>query len=85
MKKLEQWFTTDDESRALLLTAGPGFGKSVFAAKVCELFKEKDQFAACHFCDFSNSNLNDPMLMLESLASQMCENVPVLKKSFWIS
>ena len=80
LKKLEQWFTTDDESRALLLTAGPGFGKSVFAAKVCELFKEKGKFAACHFCDFSNSNLNDPMLMLESLASQMCENVPGFKE-----
>ena len=80
LKNLEQWFTTDDEPRALLLTAGPGFGKSVFAAKVCELFKQKEQFAACHFCDFSNSNLNDPMLMLESLASQMCENIPGFKE-----
>ena len=80
LKKLDLWFNGDDKSRALLLTAGPGFGKSVFAAKVCELFKEKKQFAACHFCDFSNSNLNDPMLMLESLASQMCENVPGFKK-----
>ena len=80
LKKLDQWFTTDDESRVLLLTGGPGFGKGVFAANVCELFNEKRQFAACHFCDFSNSNLNDPMLMLESLASQMCENVPGFKE-----
>ena len=29
---------------------------------------------------FSNSNLNDPMLILESLASQMCENVPGFKQ-----
>ena len=80
LTKLDLWFTTERKSRALLLTAGPGFGKSVFAAKVCELFREKGQFAACHFCDFSNSNLNDPMLMLESLASQMCENVPGFKE-----
>ncbi len=76
LKKVENWFTTEDESRLLLLTAGPGFGKSVFAAKVCQHFKEKDKLAACHFCDFSDSNLKDPMMMLQSLASHMSENVP---------
>ena len=68
VKKEQKW-------RMLLLTAGPGFGKSVFAAKVCEEFKKKGKLAACHFCDFSNSNLRDPMMMIQSLASQMCENI----------
>ncbi len=75
LQKVEYWFT-EDESRLLLITAGPGFGKSVFAAKVCQQFKEKDKLAACHFCDFSDSNLKDPMMMLQSLASHMSENVP---------
>ncbi len=79
LKKVENWFT-EDESRVLLITAGPGFGKSVFAANVCEHFKEKDKLAACHFCDFSDSNLKDPMMMLQSLASHMCENVPGFKE-----
>jgi hypothetical protein len=64
----------------LLLTAGPGFGKSVFAAHVCEEFKKKGKLAACHFCDFSNPILRDPMTMLQSLASQMCENISGFKE-----
>ena len=45
--KVESWFATEDESRILLIKAGPGFGKSVFAAKVCEIFNENSSFAAC--------------------------------------
>ena len=75
-KKVESWFTKQDESRVLLIKAGPGFGKSVFAAKVCEIFKENSKFAACHFCDYSDSNLKDPMMMIQSLASHMTENIP---------
>jgi WD40 repeat protein len=76
LEKVEQFAKSEEESRMLLLTAGPGFGKSVFAAKVCEDFKKKGKLAASHFCDFSNSNLRNPMMMLQSLASQMCENIP---------
>ncbi|CAB4018308.1 Hypothetical predicted protein, partial [Paramuricea clavata] len=80
LKKVKNWFTTEEESSLLLITGGPGFGKSVFAAKVCEIFRENGNLAACHFCDFSNSNLKDPMMMMQSLASQMCENVPGFKE-----
>ena len=75
LKQVDSWFADENESRLLLLTAGPGFGKSVFAAKVCEIFEEKGKLAACHFCDFSNSNLKDPKKMLQSLASHMCESI----------
>ncbi len=75
LKQVYSWFANKDGSRLLLLSAGPGFGKSVFAAKVCEIFKENGKLAACHFCDFSNSNLNDPMMMLQSLASHMCQSI----------
>jgi ATP/maltotriose-dependent transcriptional regulator MalT len=77
---VENWFTKEDESRLLLITARPGSGKSVFAAKACDLFRGKGKFAACHFCDFSDSNLKDPKMMLQSLASHMCENVPGFKE-----
>ena len=79
LRRVDQ-FVEDKESRILFLTGGPGFGKSVFAAKVCHDFKEKAKLAACHFCDFSNSNLRDPMMMLQSLASQMCENIVGFKE-----
>ena len=81
LEKVDEWFFGNEhESRILLLTAGPGFGKSVFAAKVCEDFKKKGKLAACHFCDFNDSNLRNPMMMLQSLASQMCENVVGFKE-----
>ena len=80
LKQVDSWFADEDESRLLLLTAGPGFGKSVFAAKVCEIFEDKGKLAACHFCDFSNSNLKDPMMMLQSLASHMCQSVNGFKE-----
>jgi hypothetical protein len=81
LKKVDEWFIGNEhESKIFLLTAGPGFGKSVFAAKVCEDFKKKGKLAACHFCDFNDSNLRNPMMMLQSLASQMCENVVGFKE-----
>ena len=80
LKLIYSWFADDDKPRLLLLTAGPGFGKSVFAAKVCKIFEENGRLAACHFCDFSNSNLKDPMMMLQSLASHMCQNIVGFKE-----
>ena len=81
LKKVDDWFREKkNESGILVLKAGPGFGKSVFAAKLCEDFKKNGKLAACHFCDFSDSNLRNPMMMLQSLASQMCENIPGFKE-----
>ena len=72
--KLSNWF--DDElSRVMILTAGPGVGKSVLFAKVCELYKKRNQLAASHFCDFKNSDYSNPHRILHSLASQMCDNI----------
>ncbi|CAB4038660.1 E3 ubiquitin- ligase DZIP3, partial [Paramuricea clavata] len=80
LQQVDEFGNNKHNSSVLLLTAGPGFGKSVFAAKVCEDFKNKGKLAASHFCDFSNSNLRDPMMMLQSLASQMCENITGFKE-----
>ena len=79
-RHVDNFVQTVSESRMLLLTAGPGFGKSVFAAKICEDYEEKGTLAASHFCDFDNSNLRDPMAMLQSLASQMCDNIDGFKE-----
>jgi WD40 repeat protein len=72
--RLSTWFD-DEESRVMILTAGPGVGKSVLSAKVCELYKQRGQLAAYHFCDFRNPDSRDPHRILQSLASQMCDNV----------
>ncbi|XP_028402128.1 uncharacterized protein LOC114525120 [Dendronephthya gigantea] len=81
LKEVDEWFcSSKSDSRIKLITAGPGFGKSVFAAKICEDFEKNGKLAACHFCDFSDSNLRDPMVMLQSLASQMCKSITGFKK-----
>ncbi|XP_028410324.1 uncharacterized protein LOC114532937 [Dendronephthya gigantea] len=81
LKRVEDWFNENEqESKLLLLKAGPGFGKSVFAAKMCEIFREKGKLAACFFCDFRDANLRNPTAMLQSLASQMCKNVDGFKE-----
>ena len=65
----------DENSRVMILTAGPGVGKSVLSAKICELYQGSGQLAACHLCDFRTSDYKDPHRILQSLASQMCDNV----------
>lgn len=79
--KLNDWLLDkDSDSRVMVLTAGPGVGKSVFAAKVCQEYAEKGQLAACHFCRFNYSDYRDPQKMLQSLAINMCEKVDGFKE-----
>ena len=72
--ELSTWFA-DEESGVMILTAGPGIGKSVLSAKVCQDYRERGKLAGRHFCDFRKSNYSKPLNILESLASQMCDNV----------
>ena len=72
--ELSTWFA-DEESRVMILTAGPGIGKSVLSAKVCQDYSERGKLAGRHFCDFRKSNYSKPLNILQSLASQMCDNV----------
>ena len=74
LDKVSCWFG-NEESRVMILTAGPGVGKSVLSAKVCKQYQQRGQLAACHFCDFRNSDYSNPNRILQSLASQMCDNV----------
>ena len=59
----------------MILTADAGFGKSAFAARVCKKYQTTGQLKACHFFKSSYSDYSDPRKMIESLASQLCENV----------
>jgi hypothetical protein len=72
--KLLSWFN-GEKSGIMILSAGPGVGKSVLAAKVCELFQQSGHLAASHFCDVKYSDSRNPKRILQSLASQMSENV----------
>ena len=72
--ELSRWFA-DEESRIMILTAGPGIGKSVLSAKVCQDYIERGKLAGGHFCDFRKSNYSKPSNIIESPASQMCDKV----------
>ena len=74
LDKVSSWFD-NEESIVMILTAGPGVGKSVLSAKVCKQYQQSGQLAACHFCDFRNSDSRNPNRILQSLASQMWDNV----------
>ena len=71
---MSSWFG-DEDSRVMILTAGPGVGKSVLSAKVCDAYKTSGRLAAYHFCDFRNSDSRNPNRILQSLASHMCDSV----------
>ena len=60
----------------MLITAGPGMGKSTLAAKICQTYTDEGCLAGCHFFQFSNSTRNNPRLMLQSIATQLCDTVP---------
>ncbi|KXJ05737.1 uncharacterized protein LOC110232539 [Exaiptasia diaphana] len=64
---------------SIVLQAGPGMGKSVVAAKLCQFYKEKGNLGACHFFQHDNSLHNDPRLMLQSVARQLCDSLPDYK------
>ncbi|XP_046858222.1 uncharacterized protein LOC124451659 [Xenia sp. Carnegie-2017] len=80
-EKLDTWFNneSEDASNVMILIAGPGFGKSVFAAELCRRYSEKKKLAACHFCRYNRSDERNPRMLIESLASSMCDTISDFK------
>ena len=80
MNKIEA-FCSDSKgsSKALVITALPGVGKSVLASVICEELQEKGTLGACHFIQHNNSQCNNPRVIIESIARHLCENVDGFK------
>ncbi|CAB4015087.1 E3 ubiquitin- ligase DZIP3 [Paramuricea clavata] len=80
LDQFSAWFKDkNSNSNVMILTAGPGVGKSVFAAEVCRMYDGKGQLAACHFCQYNKSDYSNPRMIIESLTSNMCDNVKGFK------
>ncbi|XP_046858512.1 uncharacterized protein LOC124451957 [Xenia sp. Carnegie-2017] len=81
-EKLDTWFKdkSKDSSNVMILIAGPGVGKSVFAAEVCRRYSGKKKLAACHFCRFNISDYTNLQILIESLASSMCDTITKFKR-----
>ncbi|XP_046857733.1 uncharacterized protein LOC124451147 [Xenia sp. Carnegie-2017] len=80
-EKRDTWFNDGKEnaSNVMILIAGPGVGKSVFAAEVCRRYSEKKKLAASHFCKYNRSDYRNPRVLIESLASSMCDTISNFK------
>ncbi|XP_046857558.1 uncharacterized protein LOC124450951 [Xenia sp. Carnegie-2017] len=80
-EKLDIWFNdrSEDASNVMILIAGPGVGKSVFAAEVCRRYSEKKKLAASHFCRYNRSDYRNPRILIESLSSIMCDTISNFK------
>ena len=70
-----QQFVCSKQERVVAVTARPGVGKSVLAAVTCQIMHEQGKLAACHFIEHNNSLRNNPKLIIESLASHLCDSI----------
>ncbi|MBI4568917.1 MAG: TIR domain-containing protein, partial [Planctomycetes bacterium] len=74
-ERLEKWRRSPGEERAMLLTAGPGFGKS---AVVAELLRrdESREVLAYHFCQRGDVETLSPSRFVRSLAAMIAGRLP---------
>ncbi|KXJ11497.1 uncharacterized protein LOC110243664 [Exaiptasia diaphana] len=72
-----------DSNEVLVIQAGPGMGKSVLAARICQMYQDCQEnqsiLGACHFFQHNDSSRNNPRLMLQSVAWQLCGYLPEYK------
>ncbi|XP_020905466.2 uncharacterized protein LOC110243681 [Exaiptasia diaphana] len=72
-----------DFKEVLVIQAGPGMGKSVLAARICQTYQDSQEnqsiLAACHFFQHNDPSRNNPRLMLQSVAWQLCRYLPEYK------
>ncbi len=78
--KFSAWFGDEtSKNRAFIISGLAGMGKSVIAAVICKRFAK--HVAASHFFQYNNSQYNNPNILLQSLAWQLCQVVPAYKEA----
>ena len=74
-EQVSTWFNDKTSSnRAFVITGVAGMGKSVIAAVICRRFAQ--HIGACHFCQYNNTQYNNPKFLLQSLAWQLSKVFP---------
>ena len=79
-KSIEDWL--DDRTsphRVMVISGNPGMGKTVISAVVSQRMQRVGRLSGSHFCQHNNSRYRDPRLMLQSLASHLCQTMPSYK------
>ena len=68
-------------NRVMVISGNAGMGKSVISAVMCEKMQDAGRLAGSHFCQHDRARHRNPKVMLQSLASQLCDFLPDYKKA----
>jgi len=80
--KVESWLNDrSSPNRVMVISGNAGMGKSVISAVMREKMQDAGQLAGSHFCQHDRARHRNPKVMLQSLASQLCDFLPNYKKA----
>ncbi|XP_015774911.1 PREDICTED: uncharacterized protein LOC107353104 [Acropora digitifera] len=68
-------------NRVMVISGSAGMGKSVISAVICGKMQDAGRLAGSHFCQHDRARHRNPKVMLQSLASQLCDILPEYKKA----
>ena len=80
-EKIKLWL--DDrtsENRVMVISGDAGMGKSVISAVVCQRMQHAGRLSGSHFCQHNKVRHRNPKIMLQSLAYQLSELLPLYKR-----
>ena len=78
--KVESWLDDRDSlNRVMVISGNAGMGKSVISAVMCEKMQKAGRLAGTHFCQHGKARHRNVKVMLQSLASQLCDVLPDYK------
>ncbi|XP_067028556.1 uncharacterized protein [Acropora muricata] len=79
---VESWLNDRScPNRVMVISGSAGMGKSVISAVICEKMQDAGRLAGNHFCQHDRARHRNPKVMLQSLASQLCDILPEYKKA----
>ena len=79
---VESWLNdSSSPNRVMVISGNAGMGKSVISAVMCEKMQDAGRLAGSHFCQHDRARHRNPKVMLQSLASQLCDFLPDYKKA----
>ena len=80
--KVESWLNDrSSPNRVMVISGNAGMGKSVISSVMCKKVQEAGRLAGSHFCLHDRARHRNPKVMLQSLASQLCDFLPDYKKA----
>ena len=78
--KVESWLNDrSSPNRVMVISGNAGMGKSVILAVMCKKMQDAGRLAGSHFCQHDRARHRNPKVMLQSLASQLCDFLPDYK------